>query len=180
MGHWDEIAARYDDYPGYGRLSPSEHAEWTALLRRLMDSDRPQRVLDVGTGTGLVALLLAELGQNVVGVDPSLPMLDQARRKASAAGLTVVFRAGDAYEPGLRARSVDVVIARQVLWLLPEPERAVEAWARVAVEGGLIVDIDGVWGPTATLPPALYADDIRGLRIDVAGVKRAEEGRRRR
>jgi hypothetical protein len=53
MGHWDEIAARYDDYPGYGRLSPSEHAEWTGLLRRLMDSDRPQRVLDVGTGTGV-------------------------------------------------------------------------------------------------------------------------------
>ncbi|MGH8933590.1 MAG: class I SAM-dependent methyltransferase [Egibacteraceae bacterium] len=143
MSHpWDEHASTYDDQAGHGRLSPTEHEAWTRLLARLIDPSRPRRVLDVGTGTGFLACLLAELGHDVVGIDPSSEMLRRARAKAEAAGLSIEFRNGDAFEPGLPRHSVDAVICRHVLWLLHEPERAVAAWAEVTRPGGRIINID--------------------------------------
>lgn len=144
---WDEGAATYDEAAGYGRLSPLEREAWIRLLGRLVDPSRSRRVLDIGTGTGFLALLLAELGHEVVGIDPSEAMLARARAKVAAAGLAVELRHGDAYEPGVPEGSVDVVISRHVLWLLHEPERAVTAWARTVRPGGRIIDIDGVWLP---------------------------------
>ncbi|MGH8933116.1 MAG: class I SAM-dependent methyltransferase [Egibacteraceae bacterium] len=148
MSHsWDDGAATYDQAAGHGRLSPPERDAWTRLLSRLVDPSRPRRILDVGTGTGFLALLLAELGHDVVGIDPSEPMLAKARAKATAAGLTIDLRQADAYDPGLPDGSVDVVVSRHVLWLLHEPERAVSAWARTTRPGGRIIDIDGAWLP---------------------------------
>src|SRR5437016_9234863 len=64
--------------------------------------DGPIRtVLDLGCGTGGHAIPLARRGYEVVGVDRSCDMLDQARGKAKDAGLAVTFREGD-------ARTVDI------------------------------------------------------------------------
>ncbi|MGH8932462.1 MAG: class I SAM-dependent methyltransferase [Egibacteraceae bacterium] len=161
---WDHHASDYATMAGHGRLSPSEHAAWTGLLRRLIDPDLPRRVLDVGTG--FLALPLAELGHEVIGIDSSEAMLTKARAKAGAAGLTIEFRAGDAVETGLPEASVDVVVSRHVLWLLPEPERAVSAWARIARPGGEIIDIDPISAPIAPLdrPAVLLSQALEFAR----------------
>jgi ubiquinone/menaquinone biosynthesis C-methylase UbiE len=56
----------------------------------------PMRLLDVGCGTGRHAVALAGLGFRVTGVDLSAGMLDQARRAAEAAGVTVEWVKADA------------------------------------------------------------------------------------
>ena len=75
------IAAIYDI------LNPA--AEDTAFYRRLA-GQTPQRVLDMGCGTGHLAVALAGQGHSVVGADPARAMLDVARRKPNAGQVTWV------------------------------------------------------------------------------------------
>jgi SAM-dependent methyltransferase len=68
------------------------------LVRRLLaaHATRPVRsILDLGTGTGSHAVLLAESGVEVVGVDRSEAMLETARRKAESLGVSVGWVHGD-------------------------------------------------------------------------------------
>ncbi len=103
------------------------------------------RILDVGTGTGFLALILAELGHKVVGVDLSRGMLQVAREKARRTGIDIVFELGDAENLPFDDSSFDAVICRHLLWTLPDPQRAVGEWSRVVRAGGKVVAIDGRW-----------------------------------
>jgi ubiquinone/menaquinone biosynthesis C-methylase UbiE len=68
---------------------------------------RARRVLDLGCGTGTLALMLAERGLDVVGVDPAAAMLEVARHKPGAE--RVRWICGDAMSPALRDVEVDLV-----------------------------------------------------------------------
>jgi ubiquinone/menaquinone biosynthesis C-methylase UbiE len=114
-----------------------------ALLGDVRHSEvRSRRVLDVGTGTGVVALLAAELGHDVTGVDTPSRSLAEAGARATAVGLAVEWRTVDieALPPDLVA--FDVVIARHVLGRLSDPARALASWRDAARAGGLVVVID--------------------------------------
>src|SRR6476619_4664630 len=65
---WDADAAVYDDAAGHAMSDPIEAAAWRRVLERTLPA-APADVLDVGTGTGSLALLAAELGHVVTGVD---------------------------------------------------------------------------------------------------------------
>lgn len=65
---------------------------WRNILARLGPGSLEG--LDIGTGTGFVALILAELGHRATGVDWSVTMLDQARAKARERGLEIAFVEG--------------------------------------------------------------------------------------
>ena len=89
---WDRLADRFDDEPDHGLRDPGVRAAWTALLLPLMP-DPPARILDLGCGTGSLAVLLAQAGHEVAGIDASTQMLALARAKA-AARLTVTTGEG--------------------------------------------------------------------------------------
>ena len=72
-----------------------------------------QRVLDVGTGTGTLALGFARRGCDAVGLDPSGNMLAQARRLAIEQRLTVRWVEARAEATGMPAESFDLVCAGQ-------------------------------------------------------------------
>ena len=90
---WDADASVYDDAAGHAMSDPIEAAAWRRVLERTLPA-APAEVLDVGTGTGSLALLAAELGHTVTGVDLSEGMLARARDKASRAGHSVDVRPG--------------------------------------------------------------------------------------
>src|SRR5262245_7289829 len=118
IAFWDLRSATYDDSPGHAVQSEAEHRAWLAALGGLLPPP-PADVLDAGTGTGFLALLLAELGHRVTGVDLSAGMLSKAREKAAGLGPGTVpptFRVGDAVDPPLAPTSVDAVVSRHVLW----------------------------------------------------------------
>jgi ubiquinone/menaquinone biosynthesis C-methylase UbiE len=149
---WDRAAATYDLAPGQGLVHADEWRAWRRLVAALLGdpshSDvRPARVLDVGTGTGVLALLAAELGHDVTGFDRSAGMLAVARSKGAAAGLAVDWRLGDAEALDADLVAFDVVVGRHVLWTLPRPDRALASWRDAARAGGLVVVIDGISRP---------------------------------
>lgn len=104
--------------------------------------------LDLGTGAGFFALLLAQKGLRVTGVDYSEAMLEQARCNARARGLSIEFRQMDAQALDFPDESFDFVFSRNVTWTLPRPELAYEGVARVLKRGGVFVNIDANYGRT--------------------------------
>src|SRR5262249_14381937 len=83
---WGQAAPYYDETWGHGIRTSSERQAWSAFLAQHLPSARPANILDAGCGTGFLALLLAEAGHSVVGLDLSEQMLAVARKRAAASG----------------------------------------------------------------------------------------------
>jgi SAM-dependent methyltransferase len=143
--YWDADAATYDRSAGHSPRTALELATWRAVLRRFLPSP-PAKVLDIGAGTGFLALLLAELGFEVSALDLSPGMLERLEAKARAAGLEVRTVPADAADPPVGG--FDAVVERHVLWTLPGPQAALEAWRRCAPHGALLL-LESVWGHQA-------------------------------
>jgi ubiquinone/menaquinone biosynthesis C-methylase UbiE len=141
LRHWTDRAATFDDDPDHGLHTEAQREAWRALLQRWAGAE-PLDTLDVGCGTGFLALQLAELGHRAAGVDGAEAMLTLARAKASQAGLAIDFRLADAAELPFAPTSFDLVIERDVLWTLPDPAAALAEWARVLRPGGRLLLIE--------------------------------------
>lgn len=141
-----------------------------------------QRVLDVGTGTGLVARALARRGCVVTGLDPSPALLEAAAAQAAAAGLEATFLRGTAEATGLPEASFDVVTAA-VCWHWFDPDRAAAELRRVLVAGGRIAIIHFEWlaepGNVVEATETLLQRNRSGIpgRATMAGFARALLGR---
>lgn len=108
------------------RIGP--HHLW-ALDRALEDVPPPRRVLDLGTGTGVVALALAEryAEADVVGLDLSPGMIEEARRKVPAElASRVHFEVGDASALAFPDGSFDLVVLSNMIPFWDELARVVE------------------------------------------------------
>jgi ubiquinone/menaquinone biosynthesis C-methylase UbiE len=142
--HWAARAADFDSGPTHGLLSEAQRQAWNRRLHAWSGAP-PLDVLDVGCGTGFIALQLAAAGHRASGVDMANEMLELARAKAAAAGLSVRFEVGDAERLPFAAESFDLVLERHVIWTLPAPEVALREWARVLRPGGRVVLVEGDW-----------------------------------
>jgi len=133
---WNK-ACSYYDCNGVLRkeIASREEEAWRAFLLREIGNKR-MRILDVGTGTGFLSLILASLGHEVVGIDMSDGMLSVCNRKAKDRGLKIDLKIGDAEYLTLEEDGFDVVVCRWVLWTLPHPERAISEWKRILKPGG--------------------------------------------
>ena len=153
---WDDAAATFDDEPDHGLRDPQVRAAWAALLLPLMPP-APARILDLGCGTGSLAVLLAGAGHEVTGVDSSDRMLSVARAKAASAGVPLHLARGDAADPPFPPASADVVLCRHLLWALPDRDAVVARWVRLLRPGGRLVLVEGNWETGVGLP----ADECR-------------------
>ncbi len=140
--YWDAISRDYERIRGC--RSYEEKNAWKRSFQKHLNL-RKGKILDVGTGTGFVARILAEMGHEVTAIDISEKMIEVARRVARKEGQSIDFRVGDAENLEFEDCTFDAVVCRYVLWTLPNPERAVKEWARVLRGGGRIVIVDGVW-----------------------------------
>jgi len=127
---WDRTVQRYDGLPGHGFISEEDKEAWKNLLRKVVGTEK-LNVLDVGCGTGVITLLLAEMGHTVTGIDFSEGMLGKAKERTNSLNLIVNFTIGDAENLPFEDESFDLVINRHLLWTLPDPERAIFEWRRV-------------------------------------------------
>jgi len=73
-------------------------------------------------------------------------MLQKAKEKANSLNLIIDFRQGDAENLPFENESFDMVINRNLVWTLPDPERAIFEWGRVLKPEGKVIIIDGNWG----------------------------------
>jgi SAM-dependent methyltransferase len=100
---------------------------------------RGQRVLDLGTGTGALARGFARSGCSVTGLDPSTPLLDQARQLDAAARVNITYVVGRAEDTGLTPGAWDVVTAAQCWHWFDRDRAAAEARRLLAARGTLVI-----------------------------------------
>jgi SAM-dependent methyltransferase len=122
----------------YGRYRVGYRPELFDRLAGLGLVRPGQRVLDLGTGPGTLARDLALHGCAVVGLDPSLEALEQARRLDRGAGVVVSYLVGRAEDVGLAAGRFDVVTAGTA-WQWFDRRRAAGEARRLIVGGGGLV-----------------------------------------
>jgi ubiquinone/menaquinone biosynthesis C-methylase UbiE len=144
--YWTGRAPSYDEYVQRPDRFAADQQAWSAIWSQALPA-APLDVLDVGTGTGQAAMVLAGLGHRVTGIDLSEGMLAQARRHAAAITNGPVIQLGDAVHPDFPAASFDAVTSRYLMWTLREPETAVANWARLLRPGGTIAIVDSTWFP---------------------------------
>src|SRR5580704_14387436 len=95
---------------------------WMEALKGWLP-DQPADVVDLGTGQGFLALVLAAFGHRVRGFDVAEVQLERAREFAATVSNPPTFAAGDAIDPPLEPMSVDVLANRNIMWTLLEPAR---------------------------------------------------------
>ncbi len=135
--YWNQRARSYHADQMAQQREDIEHEIWVSYMRRVLP-DPPGRALDVGTGTGYIAMLIDELGWDTVGIDTSPGMLDCAPSVDGGPR----FARGDAVEDCGNFGTFDLVINRYLMWTLAEPLEAVRRWRDVLRPGGQIVIID--------------------------------------
>ena len=147
-----EIGQRVKDYwtqrsHDFGTVRKNElenemGQRWLHEIERFLPEGRSLNILDVGTGTGFFAILLAEKGHRVEGIDLTPAMLEEARTLAKQRNLDITFREMDAQNLAYPDGTFDVVISRNLTWTLPDPERAYASWFRVLKPGGVLLNFD--------------------------------------
>jgi SAM-dependent methyltransferase len=117
-------------------------AQLLPAARVVVDSARlrpGERVLDLGCGSGNAALLAAERGGEVTGVDPAARLLEIARAQAAREGKKVTFLPGEAASLPVGDSVVDVILSVFALGFVPDPGAAAAEMSRALAPGGRIV-----------------------------------------
>lgn len=128
-----------------------------------------QTVADLGTGTGNGALLAAERGARVIGVDPAERLLSVAAERARERGLDLDLRVGDAASIPLEDGEADLVISVFGVVFAPDAAAAAAEMARIAAPDGRIV-------LCAWLPEGAIAEAAMLSRRATAAATGAEPG----
>lgn len=123
-------------------LANAMGARWQQELLAHLPAGKPLDILDIGTGTGFFAVLMAEQGHRVTGIDLTPAMLDEARALAKGMGLSIDFREMNAQALDFPDECFDVVLSRNLTWTLPQPEEAYGEWYRVLKKGGVLMNFD--------------------------------------
>lgn len=129
--YWNNASDGFDE-----QHATEDLALWSIELEKAIGLHGNGSVLDVGTGTGFLALLLAQLGYSVSGVDVAEKMLQIGVEKAARLNLSVDFQKGECEHLPFSDNCFDAVVNCRVMWTLTDPEAAVREWMRVLKSGG--------------------------------------------
>jgi ubiquinone/menaquinone biosynthesis C-methylase UbiE len=127
---WDELSSTLLPLPDYRE-------------RLLAVVPAGVKLLEIGVGTGALLMDLAGKGREIIGVDHSPAMLEEARRRLLQSGVKGIdLRLGEMAHLPLPDRSVDCVIANMVLHHAADPLAVIIETGRVLIAGGLLVIAD--------------------------------------
>ena len=148
--YWSDRAEGYS-MVNKSELNSDQRRVWGETLSGRIAAHYPGRkneeisVLDIGTGPGFFAIILAEMGYRVTAVDYTDSMLDNARLNAGVWQDKISFLKMNAEELKLEDGSFDVIVSRNVTWNLHDPVKAYGEWSRVLKKGGLMLNFDANW-----------------------------------
>ncbi|MDE5768556.1 MAG: class I SAM-dependent methyltransferase [Oscillospiraceae bacterium] len=128
---WDLYAPVYNLFMGINKKN------YQQIYQKIRKTILKKQVLEIATGTGLVAKNTAQTAKKYIATDFSEQMLYQAQKGKKIENL--YFMKADACALPFQDHSFDVVIASNVLHIMPDPEKALSEIRRVLKSGGILI-----------------------------------------
>ena len=128
---WDRNAGRYDRFM---RKDGAAYDEMYALIRPVV---KAKTVLELATGTGLIAKHIVNAAAHIEATDASAEMILEAKRDNQSAKLH--FSVQDMFRLPYADKSFDVVIVSNALHIIPQPEKALAEIRRVLKDDGVLI-----------------------------------------
>ena len=152
---WDKNAGRYDRFMRKDRAAYDEMYE---LIRPVV---RHKTVLELATGTGLIAKNIVNAAAHIEATDASAEMIAEAKRDNRSAKL--YFSVQDMFCLPYADKSFDVVIVSNALHIVPQPEKALWETRRVLKDDGVLI------APTFTHAGNSFFGKVRAFFMKLAG-----------
>lgn len=152
---WDRNAGLYDRFM---RKDAAAYAQMYDLIRPAV---RNKTVLELATGTGLIARHIVSEAAQIEAIDASPEMIAQARRDGTSTKLH--FSVQDMFHLPYADASFDVAIVSNALHIVPHPELALREIARVLKPGGVLI------APTFTHAGNTLRGRIKAFFMKLAG-----------
>ena len=152
---WDKNAGRYDRFM---RKDAAAYAQMYELLRPVV---RRKTVLELATGTGLIAKNIVGSAAHIEATDASEEMIAEARRDDRSSKLH--FSVQDMFHLPYADGSFDVIIVANALHIVPEPEKALSEIRRVLKDDGVLV------APTFTHADNSLFGKVKAFFMKLAG-----------
>ena len=144
--YWD---GRSDGYcqTNLGELNSFKKDAWINLINEYAPKvvGRKLKVLDIGTGPGFFAIIMASCGYDVTAVDYTEAMLQEAKNNAGIYINNIDFKRMDAQKLDFEDNTFDLIVTRNLTWNLEKPEEAYKDWYRVLAKGGRLLNFDANW-----------------------------------
>ena len=152
---WDKNANRYDRFM---RKDTAAYEQMYELLRPVV---RQKTVLELATGTGLIAKHIVRYADHIEATDASQEMIEQAKQGVKSTKL--YFSVQDMFHLPYADQSFDVVIVVNALHIVPEPEKALSEICRVLKDDGVLV------APTFTHADNAFFGNVKAFFMKLAG-----------
>ena len=152
---WDKNAGRYDRFM---RKDRAAYDEMYALIRPVV---KGKTVLELATGTGLIAKNIVNAAAHIEASDTSAEMIREAKRRNQSAKLH--FSVQDMFRLPYADESFDVVIVSNALHIVPQPEKALAEIHRVLKDDGVLI------APTFTHAGNSFSGKVRAFFMKLAG-----------
>ena len=152
---WDRNAGRYDRFM---RKDRAAYEKIYALLRPVV---KEKTVLELATGTGLIAKHIVNAAAHIEATDASPKMIAEAKRDNRSAKLH--FSVQDMFCLPYADKSFDVVIVSNALHIVPQPEKALQEIKRVLKDDGTLI------APTFTHAGNSFPGKVRAFFMRMAG-----------
>ena len=152
---WDRTAKIYDHF------MKKDHKAYKQMYSLIYPVVRHKQVLELATGTGLIAKHIVRSADHIEATDASLEMIEQAKQGVKSTKL--YFSVQDMFHLPYADQSFDVVIVSNALHIVPEPERALAEIRRVLKEDGVLV------APTFTHADNAFFGKIKAFFMKLAG-----------
>ena len=152
---WDKNANRYDRFMRKDRAAYEEMYE---LIRPVV---KGKTVLELATGTGLIAKHIVTAAAHIEATDASGEMIAEAKRDSRSAKL--YFSVQDMFCLPYAGKSFDVVIVSNALHIVPQPEKALAEIHRVLKDDGVLI------APTFTHAENSFSGKVMAFFMKLAG-----------
>ena len=152
---WDKNAGRYDRFM---RKDQAAYEEMYKLIRPVV---KAKTVLELATGTGLIAKHIVNAAAHIEATDASPEMIAEAKRDTRSAKLH--FSVQDMFRMPYANGSFDAVIVSNALHIVPQPEKALAEIRRVLKDDGVLI------APTFTHAGNSFSGKVRAFFMKLAG-----------
>ena len=152
---WDRNAGRYD------RFMRKDRAAYDKMYELIRPIVRHKTVLELATGTGLIAKHIVNAAAHIEATDASGEMIAEAKRDSRSAKL--YFSVQDMFCLPYAGKSFDVVIVSNALHIVPQPEKALAEIHRVLKDDGVLI------APTFTHAENSFSGNVRVFFMKLAG-----------